>query len=227
MNFKKLYSIINKDSTELMDLIEGINIEGGGSPVYLNLVISKCEGLLHGLNLLRETAVGEEELSASEDIFDRNIRVEKNSKAYAENCCEDNLAETQGDMAKKSESSLEPIKIPFVEVEESIFEAKKEEIKVLDTVFKDTKTDSNKSGDNYLINVPIKSLKKEVPLNDKFMFVRELFDNNIDKYSECIEALDAQCGFHEALAFLQERYTWDDDTPALVDFQQIVKRRFL
>ncbi len=73
--------------------------------------------------------------------------------------------------------------------------------------------------------VPLKSLKDGLSLNDRYLFQRELFDNDKTRLDETVAALDALKNIQEAVAFLKANFKWIK-SEASEKFVHLVKRRF-
>lgn len=73
---------------------------------------------------------------------------------------------------------------------------------------------------------PITDLSKAIGVNDKFLFVRELFDGNRDHYHEAIQLLNEIPTFEEAQTYLRETFNWSWDDPVTKKFLELIKRKF-
>lgn len=73
--------------------------------------------------------------------------------------------------------------------------------------------------------VPLKSLKDGLSLNDRYLFQRELFDNDKTRLDETVAALDALKDIREAVAYLKANFKWIK-SEASEKFVHLVKRRF-
>ena len=83
---------------------------------------------------------------------------------------------------------------------------------------------------NKLSKAKIESIKNEISLIKKFMFINELFkENNID-YNIALTIADGAGSFPSAKKQLfeefSEKYEWKEDSEALKEFLQIVERRY-
>ncbi|MFV0346255.1 MAG: hypothetical protein ACK5IQ_08435 [Bacteroidales bacterium] len=258
MEPNKLYSIIDKDSMELISLIDELNPKLNRSEALLSLTISKCESLLHGLELLKEALISEnDDEIESEQILGRldadeepeldvipstelsegaamsevdttgeyvpDFKRKINETFVADvNKDDDNLFPKDEDVI--SEPEIQNDILEMEEEDDFVEEHQEQTIKnepVQEAIFDDGHPD------NHLSKVPLNNLKAGIGLNDKFMFIRELFDNNYDKYLECIDKLDTMDNLESAFTFLQSKYAWAEDTKSLADFLQIVRRRFV
>jgi hypothetical protein len=68
-----------------------------------------------------------------------------------------------------------------------------------------------------------KKFSELIPLNDKFMFIMEFFDNSISRYESAVSELDKLNSKKKALDYMQEN-AW---TPALMESQQDLIERFI
>jgi hypothetical protein len=73
--------------------------------------------------------------------------------------------------------------------------------------------------------LPLKSLKEGLLLNDRYLFQRELFNDDKSRLDETIAALDRLSSIHEAVSYLKANFRWTK-SEASEKFVQLVKRRF-
>lgn len=77
---------------------------------------------------------------------------------------------------------------------------------------------------------PIKDLKSAINLNDKMLFVRDLFNGYSLAYSEAIEILNRFNNFDEANRFLANNYVaknnWESKPDTADKFYDLLRRRF-
>lgn len=83
----------------------------------------------------------------------------------------------------------------------------------------------NKTADSKLTHGPITSLKAAIGLNDRFLFTREIFNNNSAKYNEVIDNLDKMTQIQEAVDYLRANLTMQKNE-ASMKFVELLKRRF-
>lgn len=76
-----------------------------------------------------------------------------------------------------------------------------------------------------LTNSPISSLRATIGLNDRFLFIREIFNNNTEKYNKVIETLDTLDTIQEAVEYLKANLTMQKNEASL-RFVELLKRRF-
>lgn len=83
----------------------------------------------------------------------------------------------------------------------------------------------NKSGESKLSNGPISSLRAAIGLNDRFLFIREIFGNNAEKYNLVIDNLDKLETIQQAVEYLKANLSLEKNETSL-KFVDLLKRRF-
>lgn len=76
----------------------------------------------------------------------------------------------------------------------------------------------------------IESLSKHISVNQKFMFVRELFNNNPEAFRQAVEQLDTQNSYAEAVNLIRRdmapQYRWKMDSEEVLEFMELLSKRF-
>ncbi len=88
----------------------------------------------------------------------------------------------------------------------------------------DLLADTNKL-ENVLSNRPVKSIQSAIGINDRFQYIRELFEGKADEFVKTVEELDRMNSLKEAVQFLQVNYRWKKNETSL-KFVNLIKRRF-
>ena len=76
---------------------------------------------------------------------------------------------------------------------------------------------------------PISDLKKNISLNQRFQFCKDLFKGNNQEYEVTLEKLN-NTNRDEAMRILQtlkDKYSWNPDSMAVKDFTDLVNRRYM
>jgi len=76
-----------------------------------------------------------------------------------------------------------------------------------------------------LTSGPISSLRAAIGLNDRFLFIREIFGNNTDKYNRVIDQLDKLETQQQAVELLKANITLQKNETSM-KFVDLLKRRF-
>ncbi len=92
---------------------------------------------------------------------------------------------------------------------------------------KETKIELSQS----LTSTPIKDLKKAINVNDRFLFISELFRGDEAMYERSIKTIQNFSIYAEAEYWIKRelkvKIGWLDSHPVVKQFDQLVKRRFL
>ena len=86
-------------------------------------------------------------------------------------------------------------------------------------------TDQNKL-EFKLSNRPVSSIQAAIGINDRFQYIRELFDGDNQKFLEAVKTLDSKQNIKEAVDYLRNNYKWKKNETSL-KFVNLVKRRFI
>lgn len=73
---------------------------------------------------------------------------------------------------------------------------------------------------------PIKDINSAIGLNDKFIFIRELFGGDKDHYNETIQILNNFDTYENAIEFLNENFGWDEDDSNFERLKELVQRKY-
>lgn len=79
--------------------------------------------------------------------------------------------------------------------------------------------------EHILSNRPVKSIQTAIGINDRFQYIRELFEGKADDFVKAVEELDSMNNLKEAVQFLQVNYKWKKNDTSL-KFINLIKRRF-
>jgi hypothetical protein len=81
-----------------------------------------------------------------------------------------------------------------------------------------------------LKETPVKDLRKAIGINDRFLFINDLFRGDESMYERSIKTINGFNIFPEAEYWinreLKVKLGWNIDDPAVIHFDQLIKRRF-
>jgi hypothetical protein len=81
-----------------------------------------------------------------------------------------------------------------------------------------------------LQSTPIRDLKKAIGINDRYLFINELFRGDDNMYERSIKTINAFTIYAEAEYWIQRelkvKIGWNDNLETVKHFDQLVKRRF-
>lgn len=76
---------------------------------------------------------------------------------------------------------------------------------------------------------PISDLRSAIGINEKFLFINELFKGNMQQYNKTLDELNDFKSLQGAQTYLLElkvEYQWDEDSQAFIKLREFVERRF-
>jgi len=76
-----------------------------------------------------------------------------------------------------------------------------------------------------LSNRPVSSIRAAIGINDRFQYIRELFNNDAQKFLNTVETLDSMGNIKEAVDYIRQNFKWEK-TETSLKFVNLVKRRF-
>lgn len=92
------------------------------------------------------------------------------------------------------------------------------------------KTKEDKSVAEKLSSMPLLDLKKSIGINEKFKFVNELFDGNLQDYNNAIDALNNFTSFMDAQNHIEQafvsKYNWQRESGVYQSLLFLVQRKF-
>ena len=76
---------------------------------------------------------------------------------------------------------------------------------------------------------PIKDLKSAIGLNQKFLFMNDLFEGENEKFNDAVNKINSFNTLTEALAFVDSELAsaWDKENSSVVNFMDLIERRFM
>ena len=170
------------------------------------------------------SSVNEEEISPNQTNLIDAIKVEHHIEAVKKSIGE------QQPLFEEESKSIEEEKIENTTTPKPVIEENKEEINVsINDKFSNT-ADQPTLADK-LGQQPIKDLTSAIGLNQKFLFMNDLFEGENSNYKEAIETINNFSAFIEADEYinnsLKEKYNWDMKNISTQKFINLVQRRFL
>ena len=88
---------------------------------------------------------------------------------------------------------------------------------------------SEKTVADKLSRQPIKDLKSAIGLNQKFLFMNDLFEGENELFNNAINKINAFNTLPEAIAFIDSNLSsaWDKENSSVLNFMDLVERRFM
>ncbi|MCK4344515.1 MAG: hypothetical protein KAX05_04455, partial [Bacteroidales bacterium] len=74
---------------------------------------------------------------------------------------------------------------------------------------------------------PISDIGSAIGLNDKFLFINELFNGNSEKFEETISYLNNAPNFNDAFNYLNEHFDWEMENPSVQKLLDLARRKLI
>lgn len=69
-------------------------------------------------------------------------------------------------------------------------------------------------------------IENTIGLNDQLLFIRELFNGDVESYNTNIKKIDSMNSFKETADFINSNFSWDKSSEAYQFLVQILERKF-
>jgi hypothetical protein len=249
MENKKLVKILIKDVAELEELIGEIKSGNRFDSLGLEFIHTRAKGVLQLLRMLdRQDEESVQDEAAKLERLKEKVEIAVQAAAgYTEMQQEEVPAEVllqekanNGPELVSSEPIIdnEPPVTRYVEVseekgDEMLLENHQKKVEAGATLgesflkgksVNDLITDQVKL-EFKLSNRPVTSIQAAIGINDRFQYIRELFDGDNKKFMEAVKTLDTMKNVKEAVEYLRSNFKWNKNETSL-KFVNLVKRRF-
>ncbi len=224
MNYKHTLKAAMADLQEINSLLDSMYNKNTFSAVDLDLALQKVRNLYDIMLMIRP----EEKNIATADIQSEPV-----PKADA-----DNTVSTQpiGESAIADEEKKEKGESP-AGAEEAVMthKEKKTQQKVLSDKLSEKKLLHDdlhqkvhyKDLSSRVQAKPVSDISKAIGINERFLYIRELFNNDARKYEHAISVLNDSANFNEAYNYMIREYNWDMDSELVQGLLEIVRRKFI
>jgi hypothetical protein len=136
------------------------------------------------------------------------------------------LIEKESVSIVQENGQLDMVFDPMVEIPTLSHQLKEKQAESLNDKLKQSKTELVE----VLKETPIKDLRKAIGINDRFLFINDLFRGDEVMYERSIKTINSFNIYPEAEYWisreLKTKLGWDTDLPVVAQFDQLVKRRF-
>ena len=248
MDFNSTIDLIVKDLDEARQIIDDLKRYPGVPVLQVELAKSKCKSAGEVISLLKSIqdtapALKEEHVTQQQPPVEEKIK--PSGPVEAAPVPEERKEEKEEKEEKQKEEYKKEHKEPEIIIRETVMppaekksEPKKSVKKVTEPEIIADKFNTlpgsfneqigsmiNDSDLSNIINTkPLSSITDAIGVNDRFMYIREVFNNNKDAYTQAISKLDMADNLSDAKAMILS-YTGDSDNEAANQLLNLVKRK--
>jgi hypothetical protein len=212
MDFNKTVDLIIRDLEEAREIIDDLKNYPGVPVIQIEMAKSKCRNAAEVIALFKEKQdrPGTEVRSQKSEV--KSLKSEARSpKKDFEN------PKPEITINEPLTASREPVTGIIADTFDSLPDSLNEKLGSL--------RDDNDVPD-YLKSKPLANLSQAIGINDRFLFIRELFDGNSETYSQAIIKIDEAKSLSDAKALMLS-YTGDkSECEAGIQLLDLVKRKF-
>jgi len=226
MNFELVIETINKDIQDIEKSIKNFKNRSSLPRVEIDLTLEKVRKLYDSLQSLIEKSPVEK-TTPPEDKPEKINAFE----------LEENYSDTNKEISETSpvitkESGKKPEKdsqLKFVEQKNSKTEIIADRLQNGQSFRNESLRQqvSSKDLSSKLKSQPISDIGAAMGLNEKFSFIRELFNNDPDKFTETINILNHASNFNEAYSYLSDEFNWDMDDSQAQKLLDLIRRKLI
>ena len=173
-----------------------------------------------------DNVVGEENIVGEENVVEEDVAAEEE----VESAGAEEVEYVEPELVEAEETAhadeLPEVELEFeFELDDEEFEDKEDDddsVLVLDKVRPDWY--------DWEVDIPghyIDDIREGIGLNDKILFMRELFGGSVEVFNEAIDDLNGMHNLVETVEYLRDRFPhWDEESDEVYRFYMIVRRRF-
>lgn len=195
---------------EIEQMINDFSHQGGIPAIEMDLLLQKIRNLYEVMLLLRQyqNEAGEEPLKK-----EGATRIPEDEGSPAKEQAGDSVSEIPATKETKPEKETKILSERFGK-RTSLYDS------IHDTV-------AQKSSGPVGQTKPVTSISSAIGINDRYTFIRELFNNDHMAYEETIKVLDEASNFNEAYNYMIQQFDWDMDGETVQLLLDIIRRKHI
>lgn len=240
MDLNATLDIIIKDLNELREIIDDIRKYEGVPVLQIEIAKSKCKSAAEVIALLKNmpvsSATGSEEKKQKPEPIPANVEV-KSEESPGENHIQ--LLNSFAGPEEKNKIEINQIKapemIPEIKKKPEMEVKRVQEAGIIADQFSNRPESYNetlggmKHDDDVseiLKTKPLTNLSEAIGINDKFFFIREIFNGDQESYNGAISKLDSAGNLNDARAVMSGYIDESTDKEAIKQLMDLLKRKF-
>ena len=219
MDFNSTVDLIIKDLDEAREIIDDFKNYPDVPLLQIELAKSKCKSASEVISLLKKVQVPLKSAEKKESIPVKPVDLTDPVEVI------NRIAESPAPLAQTVRNIDASAPAPVKNTEPSIIADKFiSQSDTLNDQLGSLKDDNDLHGSIKL--KPITKLSDAIGVNDKFLFIRELFNGNPEAYNQAITKLDETAYFADAKAIIMSYTGENTESFAAIQLLDLVKRKF-
>lgn len=227
MNFRHTVEILTKDIQDIEKLVSNFQNYDKVPAIEMDLVLGRMQKVYEVLLMLKDSGA-EEELKTRQDPYSLVMKKEVKAMPVPETDLPVEPHKTEKRIEAPVEKPVEPAatRTSSKQKKEAVVGEKLEQGKSV--VHEKISGQVQKEVLSAKIAAsPIKSISGSIGINDKFLFIRELFSADAELFRSTMELLDSSPNFNEAYNYLLQNFNWDMDSEVVQQLLTLVRRKFI
>ena len=233
MDLNSTIDIIIRDLNEAREIIDDLKNYPGVPELQVELAKSKCKSasdviaMIKRINLTAPPAAGPLKDSAPvrEVIHERQTVIQEPEETRVQEIPKP-IVEP---VTAKAEPQPEPEAVRPSDKKQSGFSIIADQFAGRAESFNE-QLGTRKQGDDVLEILrtkPLSSLNEAIGINDKFLFIREIFNGNADSYNEAVQKLEKVGNISDAMAVIMGYAGDNSGSEAVTQLVDLIKRKFI
>ncbi len=206
MERNSVINFILKDIEDIKSIASTFENKNSIPPIYIDLVLSKTRNLYTELFMLQKIDTEINEIESIESVLPQDMRAS------------DEIEKTKTPIIRTPKTPT-----PTFKTVENVIVKKVRKITTIEERDKMREKE-------YLITTlnfpPIKNLNDGIELQDKILFINDLFNKSIDKYKQTISFIDRCDNLEEVFNYIDSNLKWYDDDTTTKKFMHLLYRRY-
>jgi len=222
MNNKIIIQLIKNNIQEIQNLISHFQNEQDDLKTGFPLLESRLTSLNKDVEILKLN-LDKQDIDSKSTPVDSKINSEKQSKSTLE----DN--ETTGRII--TESTTKEVKpneeANHIEEANQPIEPIKNNVETnLSTLNDKLQASRGNNLQEKIQKSKLTDIQSAIGINDQFLFIRELFNNKSEDYKSAINYINTHNDCHKIISHFNETKQWDNEEDAVIQFFDLIKRKF-
>ena len=208
MDLNATIDIIIRDLNEAREIIDDLKRYPGVPELQVELAKSKCKSASEVIAMIKRLSLAPVERHS--EIVAEKVEVKTEKETFTEPVKPDAEIIPAG----KKHSGVSILADQFAGRTESFNE----------------QLGTRKHGDDVLEILrtkPLSSLNDAIGINDKFLFIREIFDGSTESYNEAIQQLEKVGNISDAMAVIMGYAGDNSGSEAVTQLVDLIKRKFI
>ena len=242
MNFKNTIAVLSNDISEVKKLIDSFSNQNSVSNIELDLSLEKLRKIYDVLLLLKNDEVKTPEVVTSKQETNQLEEI-KEIKQPVTNVVEPEIVPQVQPQVTIPEPPVENSPEVILEVENTVAEptVEKEKDQGIKTSVIGEKAGKSKDFLNETFTQkhpvndfsarqqtkPVSDLNKAIGINDKFLFINELFNGDSQSYKKAVEYINSCANFNEAFSYISDNLHWEMENEYVQKMLDLVRRKFI